>query len=120
VKVTFKVLAGIVVVFVVLAGLVALFIQVGSEVKEVAEFEKKFKLVQIGAPQASVLSVLGKPDAKENEFRIGQKEGFEDAYARAEASDSVYYLFWFRDIDVVFTVGIDSKGNVSAKECGGT
>jgi len=90
------------------------------ETREVSDFDKKFGLVEIGDPETKVLSVLGQPDAKENEFRIGQKEGFETAYARAEASDSAYYLLWYKGIDVVFTVGINSKGQVSAKESGGT
>jgi hypothetical protein len=119
-KVTLKVLAGIVVVFGILAGVAALLVQSMPETKEVTEFSKRFKLVQIGDPETKALSVLGKPDAKEKEFRIGQEKGFEDAYARAKASDSVYYLVWFRGIDVVFTVGINNKGQVSAKESGGT
>ncbi|MFH1618331.1 MAG: hypothetical protein ABIG11_00340 [bacterium] len=90
------------------------------DVKEVAEFGKKFKLVQIGDSEARVLSILGNPGDKEKEFHLGQKKGFEDAYARAEASDSAYYLFWFRGIDIVFAVGINNKGQVSSKESGGT
>jgi hypothetical protein len=120
VKVRFKVIAGIIVLCVALTGIVAVFIQGRVEVKEVAEFEKQFKLIQIGDPEVLVLSVLGKPDAKESQFRIGQKQGFEDAYAKAAVSDSVYYLLWFRGIDVVFTVGINNKGKVSVKEFGGT
>jgi hypothetical protein len=97
-----------------------LFIQILPEGQELIEFEKKFALVQIGDTEASVLSVLGQPDARENEFRLGQKKGFEEAYARANASDSAYYLLWFRGADVVFTFGIDDKGKVSVKESGGT
>ena len=119
-KVTLKVIAGIILVFAVLLGLVTLYVRDMPEVKEVAEFDKRFKLAQIGDPEARTLSILGNPDAKESEFRLGQREGFEDAYARAESSDSAYYLFWFRGIDVVFTVGINNNGQVSAKESGGT
>jgi hypothetical protein len=119
-KVVFKVLGRIAIVLVLLWGLGALFVLGMPEIQEVLEFDKKFELVQIGDPETKVLSVLGKPDAKEKEFRIGQEKGFEDAYARAKVSDSVYYLVWFRGIDVVFTVGINNKGQVSAKESGGT
>ena len=86
------------------------------ETKEVAEFQKKFDLVQIGDSETKVVSVLGTPEAKEKEFRLGQKEGFEVAYARAEANDSFCYLFWFKGFDVVFAVGINNKGKVSAKK----
>ena len=119
-KVTLKLIAALVVVVGVLAGLAALFVQGMPETREVSEFSEKFKLVQLGDPEAKTLSVLGKPDTKEKEFRLGQKKGFEDAYTRAEASDSAYYLLWFKGIDVVFTVGINNKGQVSAKESGGT
>jgi len=119
-KVTLKIIAGIIVVFAALLGLATLYVRNMPDVIEVAEFDEKFKLVQIGASEAKVLSILGNPDAKEKQFRLGQKEGFEDAYARAKASDSDYYLLWFRGIDVVFTVGINNKSQVSAKESGGT
>lgn len=115
-----KVVAGIVLSFAILLGLVMLFIQNLPDVKEVNEFGNKLASVQIGDSENKVLSILGKPDAKEKEFRLGQKKGFEDAYARAEVSDSKYYLLWFRGIDVVFAVGINNKGQVSAKESGGT
>jgi hypothetical protein len=119
-NVTIKILGSIVIVFGILTGIAVLLVQSMPETKEVSEFNKKFKVVQIGDSETKTISVLGNPDAKEKEFRIGQKQGFEDAYARAKASDSVYYLLWFRGIDVVFTVGINDKGYVSAKESGGT
>ena len=119
-KVTLKVIAGIVVLFAIVTGLMALFMRGIPEVKEVAEVNKKFKLVHIEDSETKVLSVLGQPHAKENKFRIGQKKGFEEAYARAEANDSVYYLLWFKGFDVVFTIGINNKGQVSVKESGGT
>lgn len=118
-KVAQKIIVGFVVVA-ALISLAVLFVQAMPETQEVSEFEKKFKLEQIGDSEAKTLSVLGAPDAKEKEFRLGQKKGFEDAYARAGSSDSAYYLLWFKGIDVVFAVGINNKAQVSAKESGGT
>lgn len=108
-------------------GFVAILVGVGLAVVyfsdgevEVRAFEKNFALVQVGDPETKVLALLGTPDAKETNFRIGQEQGFEEAYTRAKASGSTYYLVWHRGIDVVFSVGVDSKGTVRAKEYGGT
>jgi hypothetical protein len=90
------------------------------DIGEVRAFEKKFALVELGDPETKVIALLGEPDAKETVFRIGQLQGFEDAYARAGASGSSYYLVWTKGVDVVFSVGIDSRGTVRAKEYGGT
>jgi hypothetical protein len=119
-KVAFRFFVGLIVVVALLLGVATIYVRSTPDDQEVLEFEKSFKLIQIGDPETKALSVLGKPDAKEKEFRLGQKKGFEDAYARAEASDSTYYLLWFKGIDVVFSVGINNKGQVSAKESGGT
>ena len=119
-KVAFKIIAGLVVVVSLVLVVATIYVRTMPDIQEVSEFEKKFQLVQLGDTEAKALAVLGKPDAKEREFRLGQRKGFEDVYARAEASDSTYYLLWFKGIDVVFSVGINSKGQVSAKESGGT
>jgi len=87
---------------------------------ELRAFERKFASVDIGDPETKVLALLGRPDAKESTFRIGQKGGHEDSYARAAASGSAYYLVWEKGVDIVFSVGVDSKGKVRAKEYGGT
>jgi len=87
---------------------------------EVRAFEMNFALIQVGDPETKVLALLGTPDAKETNFRIGQEQGFEEAYVRAKASGSTHYLVWNRGIDVVFSVGVDSQGTVRAKEYGGT
>ena len=99
-------------------GLVAVYYS--DDMVEMREFEKKFALVKVGDSETKAMSLLGTPDAKEPHFRIGQVEGFEEAYSRAKASGSIYYLVWARGIDVVFSLGIDSEGNIRAKESGGT
>lgn len=115
-----KIIVGILLSFTILFGLFALFAYNLPELKEVREFKKSFDLVQTGDSESKVISILGKPDSKENKFRIGQKKDFEEAYSRAEVSNSQYYLLWFKGIDIVFTVGINTKGQVSIKESGGT
>lgn len=113
--------------FIVVTGLVAIAggaalitVYFSDDMVEMRAFEKKFASVQLGDPETRVLALLDVPDAKETAFRIGQEQGFEEAYARAKASGSAYYLVWTRGIDVVFSVGIDPKGEVRAKEYGGT
>jgi hypothetical protein len=101
-------------------GLLALYFYNLPEMKEITEFNKKFDLVQMGDSESRVISILGKPDSKENEFRIGQKKGFEEAYSRAAVSNSKYYLMWSKGFDVVFTVGINNNGQVCIKKSGGT
>jgi hypothetical protein len=115
-----KITVGFFLVVAVLLGFATLYVWNMPETKELSEFEEKFESVQIGDPEAKALSILGEPALKEKEFRLGQMEGFEDAYARAKASDSEYYLLWLKGIDVVFSVGINNEGKVSAKGAGGT
>jgi hypothetical protein len=75
---------------------------------EFTEFEGRFRTVLLGDSADRVRRVLGEPDAIETEFRLGQVEGFEAAYRRAEASVADRYLVYFRGIDLVFSVGVDS------------
>jgi hypothetical protein len=119
-KQTLKVIVSIAFLLASLFVLVTLVVRNLPDVREAREFGEKFALVQIGDSENRVLSLLGSPDSKEKKFRIGQREGFEEAYARAAASDSKYYLLWFRGFDVVFTVGFNDKGQVTVKESGGT
>ena len=104
----------------VLIGTIYLTVQIDPNVRQVDTFVEKFKKIQHGDPESKVITILGKPETKESEFRLGQKEGFEESYERAKSSDSQYYLLWHRGIDVVFTIGINNKGLVSVKEHGGT
>ena len=119
-KTTIKIIFSTVVVFGLFAGVIAIIGYSMPSAREVRKFSHKFELIKIGAPETNVLSILGKPDAKENEFRIGQETGYEYAYKRAKSSDSIYYLLWFKGVDMVFTIGINKKGQVSVKESGGT
>lgn len=115
-----KVTGSVVVVAAVLGGILALFIQSLPDEKEVSDFQERYSLVELGDTEEKVLMALGEPNAKEKEFHLGQRRGFENAYERAEASGSEYYLFWHKGIDVVFAVGINGQGKVSVKEYGGT
>lgn len=119
-KTTIKIIGSTVVVLGIFAGVIATINYFMPSTREVREFNQKFKTIRFGDQEAKALSVLGKPDAKEKYFRIGQKTGFEDAYKRANSSDSIYFLFWFKGVDIVFTIGINKKGQVSVKESGGT
>jgi hypothetical protein len=98
----------------------ALWYSFTDEAKALSHFEEQFELVRLGDTEERVLSLLGVPDARETRFRLGQEEGFEEAYARAGASGSTQFLVWYRGIDIVFSVGIDEAGTVRARESGGT
>jgi len=96
------------------------YIEHSPEYKEVQAFEKLFNSLSLGDSEEKVKRVLGEADRIETEFRLGQKEGFENSYARAENSNSVRYLVYFKGIDIVYSVGINQAGNVSLVESGGT
>jgi hypothetical protein len=83
-------------------------------------FHGSFKKVQAGMSEAQVVAALGIAGARTTEFRLGQYIGFEKEYARAAASGSVYYLLWYKGIDVVYAVGFDNDGRVTTKAFGGT
>lgn len=84
------------------------------------DFRSSFDRVEEGMPRAEVVKTLGKPDRESDEFRLGQYEGYEEEYARAEGSDSEYYCLWFRGIDHTYTVGFDGDDRVTMKASGGT
>jgi len=81
---------------------------------------KNFDSVQIGASRETVIAKLGVPDKQDTKFHLGQYEGFEQEYARAEKSGSKYYLFWYGEIDMVYVVGFNDKNRVIIKSRGGT
>jgi hypothetical protein len=83
-------------------------------------FHSSFKKVQVGMSEAQVVAALGVANERSSEFRLGQYRGFEQAYARAAASGSSYYLLWSKGIDVVYAVGFDKDGSVTMKAVGGT
>ena len=87
---------------------------------EVREFEQRFERVRLGDKKSHVVGMLGRPDERNPEFRLGQFERFEDAYERAQESTSKYYLLWYRGWEMVYTIGFDKKNEVQIIECGGT
>jgi len=91
-----------------------------TESKEVQKFISDFESLSIGDTEAKILSILGNPNSKETEFRVGQKIGFESLYKKASQSNSEYYLIWERGIDLVFCIGIGKDKTVKIKEYTGT
>ena len=83
-------------------------------------FTKNFEKVAMGFDEAQVVALLGNPDEKGKEFRLGQYDGFEDAYKRASNSNAQIYWFWFQDLDIVYAVGFNEHGKVVVAEYGGT
>lgn len=116
-RISLYIVLGLPVVFVALVWVAGTAYYYGSGE---AEFAGKFEKVKIGESKTNVLSMLGEPNHKDKEFRLGQKEGFEAAYQRAEKSNSSYYLFWHRGIDTVYTIGFDAQEKATITESGGT
>lgn len=78
------------------------------------EFDSKFSRIQIGDSEKKVLSVLGEPDSKVYEFRLGRVKDS----GKAEAGEAEYFLFWLRGADYIFSIGINAQGRVSSKKLG--
>ena len=83
-------------------------------------FRSAFAHVKMGMSEAQVIAFLGKPDSQDREFHLGQLNGFEDAFSRAEGSDAIKFLFWNRELDLVYVVGVNKTGQVALLEKGGT
>jgi len=83
-------------------------------------FTKNFERVALGFDEAQVVALLGNPNEKGVQFRLGQRKGFEKAYQRASESNAKTYWFWYRGTDVVYTVGFDEQREVVVAEYGGT
>jgi hypothetical protein len=109
-----------------LAGAAALVVGLAAVAHCVAtssadrRFRSTFREVEVGMPEARVVELLGNPDERSAQFFLGQRAGFEAAYQRAAASNAVYFLVWRREVDLVYSVGIDSDGRVTVAEVGGT
>ena len=84
------------------------------------QLKKKFNSIHIGAQKKEVISILGPPSKQDTSFHLGQYEGFEEADIKAEKSGAKYYLFWYGEIDMVYTVGFNDKDQVIIKARGGT
>jgi len=84
------------------------------------DFQSRYNKIEPGMPESAVVSLLGTPHKRSSEFYLGQREGSEEAYERAENSEATRYLMWHRETDVVYTVGLNAEGNVVIIEAGGT
>jgi hypothetical protein len=84
------------------------------------DFQNRYNEIEPGMPESAVVFLLGTPHKRSSEFYLGQREGFEDAYERAEKSGATRYLMWHRETDVIYAVGLNAEGNVVILEVGGT
>ena len=92
----------------------------GITTQEDRAFQSAFAEAKLGMSEAEVVDSLGQPDKQEVEFHLGQKIGFEKAYTRAKDSGASKFLFWNREIDIVYVAGIDRARHVVLLEKGGT
>jgi|GEM_PF-1523616 len=84
------------------------------------EFQSRYKEIEIGMQESTVVSLLGSPNKRSSEFFLGQKEGFEGVYERAAQSGAIQYLIWQKKIDLVYTVGLNEEGKVTFFATSGT
>jgi len=84
------------------------------------EFHARFAKVQTGMSEAEVLRLLGSPLKESDQFHLGQREGFEEEYARAAASGAKRFLIWRNGVDVFYAVGLNDSGGVVVASHGGT
>lgn len=83
-------------------------------------FQRDFEQVTLGMEREDVEGRLGPPDDSGDDFHLGQRETYEDAYERAAQSGATYYLTWYRWVDMTFTIGFDANDKVVVAESGGT
>jgi hypothetical protein len=83
-------------------------------------FTSKFRTIDLGSPIEEAIAELGPPFEITDEFRLGQRAGFENAYLRAADSNSEKYYIWSCCVDMTYTLGVDSRGVIVVAEYGGT
>ena len=84
------------------------------------EFTSKFEEIKLGSPISKAVLLLGEPQEITNEFRLGQLQGYEEAYKKAKQSGAVSYYIWSCCIDKTYTIGVNTNKNIVVAEYGGT
>lgn len=104
------------------AGVIALLLvaQASCTNSEDRKFYEAFEAIPVGTEEGALVKLLGPAEEVGKEFRLGQKQGFEEQYRAAAESASVRYAFWHREADVVCAIGLDARARVAYKACGGT
>ncbi len=104
------------------AGAIALLcvVQGSCTSSEDRRFYEAFEAIPIGTEEGELIKLLGPADEAGKEFRLGQKQNFEEQYRAAAESASVRYKFWHRETDVVCAIGLDEQARLAYKACGGT
>ncbi len=113
-------LGSLLLIVLIVYGALHAFLYADPEYRAMVEFGRDFEQVTIGMEREDVEERLGSPDSSDNDFHLGQKDGFEDAYERAAQSGATYYLFWHKWVDTTFTIGFDANDKVVVAESGGT
>ena len=83
------------------------------------DFRERYQEIAPGMSKSIVVSVLGTPNERSSEFYLSQREGFEEAYSRAEQSGITDYLIWQLKADEVYTIGFNEEGEAVIIEAGG-
>lgn len=96
------------------------FLHLGYILIQPFYFARSFETISVGMTKDEVVQKLGRPNDQSEIFHLGQYEGYEKEYERAKGSNSKYYLFWWKGIDITFTVGFDEEDKVVLKASGGT
>lgn len=116
IKIVRRLIISLAVLFILLYGLsFTLSVTSGQH-----EFTSKFKSIKLETPINNAVRLLGEPTEITTVFRLGQREGYEQSYFRAENSGSAKYYIWSCCIDMTYTLGINTKGKIVLAEYGGT
>jgi hypothetical protein len=100
--------------------ILAALVSQGTLVHRRLAFNRGYTSVKPGMAEVEVTRRLGEPNEKTQEFRLGQRRGFERQYQAAASSGSHHYLLWHKFVDVTYAVGIDDQGRATMKAAGGT
>ena len=74
--------------------------------------QHRFETMQIGASKATVLGELGSPRHASHTCNLPQRQGFEEAFRRAEQSGAVEFLLWNNGGNWFYCVGFDTHGQL--------
>lgn len=72
----------------------------------------RFESLPLGAPKALVLERLGIPRSDTPTCNLPQRQGFEEAFRRAEASGATKFLLWLNGMNWFYCVGFDAQDRV--------
>ena len=84
------------------------------------ELSRAYRAVNLLQTRIEVVGSMGKAVEENIEFHLGQYNGYEKEYRKAEEGAAAYFLYWSNGLDGVYAVGFDQNDRVVYKDSGGT